>query len=88
MFSFFSKVIAGNEGTAYDYEFNSIDGNSIKLSQYKGKVIVVVNVASRCGYTPQYEDLQTLWSEYESKNLVVLGAPPITSDKNLVIMKK
>ena len=65
MFSFFSKVIAGNSGTAYDYEFNSIDGDLIKLSQYKGKVIVVVNVASRCGYTPQYEDLQTLWSEYE-----------------------
>ena len=42
MFSFFSKVIAGNNGTAYDYEFNSIDGGLIKLSQYKGKVIVVV----------------------------------------------
>ena len=75
MFSFFSKVIAGNNGTAYDYEFNSIDGDLIKLSQYKGKVIVVVNVASRCGYTPQYEDLQTLWSEYKNKNLVVLGVP-------------
>ena len=75
MFSFFSKVIAGNNGTAYDYEFNSIDGDLIKLSQYKGKVIVVVNVASRCGYTPQYEDLQTLWSEYKSKDLVVLGVP-------------
>ena len=75
MFSFFSKVLAGNNGNAYDYEFNSIDGDQIKLSQYKGKVIVVVNVASRCGYTPQYEDLQTLWSEYKSKNLVVLGIP-------------
>ena len=75
MFSFFSKVIAENNGTAYDYEFNSIDGDLIKLSQFKGKVIVVVNVASRCGYTPQYEDLQTLWSEYKSKNLVVLGIP-------------
>ena len=75
MFSFFSKVIAESNGTAYDYEFNSIDGDLIKLSQYKGKVIVVVNVASRCGYTPQYEDLQTLWSEYKSKNLVVLGIP-------------
>ena len=75
MFSFFSKVIAENSGTAYDYEFNSIDGDLIKLSQYRGKVIVVVNVASRCGYTPQYEDLQTLWSEYKNKNLVVLGIP-------------
>ena len=75
MFSFFSKVIAESNGTAYDYEFNSIDGDLIKLSQYKGKVIVVVNVASRCGYTPQYEDLQTLWSKYKSKDLVVLGIP-------------
>ena len=75
MFSFFSKVMAGSNSTAYNYEFNSIDGDLIKLSQYKGKVIVVVNVASRCGYTPQYEDLQTLWSEYKSKDLVVLGVP-------------
>ena len=75
MFSFFSKVTAGSNGTAYDYEFSSIDGNLIKLSHFKGKVVVVVNVASRCGYTPQYEDLQTLWSEYKSKNLVVLGIP-------------
>ena len=75
MFSFFSKVTAETNGTAYDFEFNSIDGDLIKLSQYKDKVIVVVNVASRCGYTPQYEDLQRLWSEYKSKNLVVLGIP-------------
>ena len=75
MFSIFSKVTAGTNSTAYDYEFNSIDGNLIKLSQYKGKVIVVVNVASRCGYTPQYEDLQELWSQYKSKNLIVLGIP-------------
>ena len=75
MFGFFTKVIAENSGTAYDYEFNGINGDLIKLSSYEGKVIVVVNVASRCGYTPQYEDLQTLWSEYENKNLVVLGVP-------------
>ena len=67
--------MAGNNSTAYDYEFNSIDGEIIKLSQYRGKVIVVVNVASRCGYTPQYEDLQRLWSEYKSKDLIVLGVP-------------
>ena len=44
-----------------NFKFNSIDGNLIKLSDYKDKVIVIVNVASRCGYTNQYEDLQTLW---------------------------
>ena len=75
MFSFFTKVVAGSGGTAYDYEFNGINGELIKLSSYKGKVIVVVNVASRCGYTPQYEDLQALWSEYENKNLIILGVP-------------
>ena len=75
MFSFFTKTVAGDNGTAYDYEFNSINGDLIKLNQYKGKVIVVVNVASRCGYTPQYEDLQSLWSKYKDKNLVVLGIP-------------
>ena len=86
MFSFFSKVIAGNSGTAYDYEFNSIDGDLIKLSQYKGKVIVVVNVASRCGYTPQYEDLQRLWSEYKSNDLVTLKK--IFLKKNVKIPKR
>ena len=47
----------------------------IQLSKYRGKVIVVVNVASRCGYTPQYEDLQSLWMNYENKNLVIIGVP-------------
>ena len=75
MFGILEKASANYSKLVYDFEFNSIDGDLIKLSQYKGKVIVVVNVASRCGYTPQYEDLQTLWSEYKSKNLVVLGVP-------------
>ena len=75
MLSFINKAFATNEGSAYDYRFNGIDGNIIKLSDYKNKVIVVVNVASRCGYTPQYEGLQTLWTEYEDKDLVVIGVP-------------
>ena len=75
MFSFFSKATATNNVNAYDFEFNGLDGDLIKLSQYKGKIILVVNVASRCGYTPQYEDLQNLWTEYKNKNLVVLGIP-------------
>ena len=60
MFSFFSKINASADNTAYDYEFNGINGNLIKLSEFKDKVIVIVNVASRCGYTPQYKDLQSL----------------------------
>ena len=75
MFTFFNKAVAENSGVAYDYEFNGIDGDQIKLSDYKDKVIVVVNVASRCGYTPQYEDLQTLYNKYKNKNLIVIGVP-------------
>ena len=75
MLSFFSKVASGSSTNAYDYEFKSIDGDKIKLSDYKGKVIVVVYVASRCGYTPQYEGLQSLWSNYKNKDVIVLGVP-------------
>ena len=75
MFGLFNKVMAENPGLAYDYSFNGIDGGAIKLSDYKDKVIVVVNVASRCGYTPQYEDLQTLYNDYKNKNVVVIGIP-------------
>ena len=75
MFSFFSKVSANYSKLAYDFNFNGIDGNKIELSEYRNKVIVVVNVASRCGYTPQYEGLQTLYSKYKTKNLVVIGVP-------------
>ena len=75
MFSFFSKTNAGYEQLAYEFSFKSIDGGSINLQNYKDHVIVVVNVASRCGFTNQYEDLQNLWSKYKDKNLVVVGVP-------------
>ena len=75
MFSFFNKVYANNQTLAYDYSFNGIDGNLVKLSDFKNKIIIVVNVASRCGYTPQYNDLQKIWSEYKDKNVVVIGVP-------------
>ena len=75
MFGIFTNVNASYSNLAYDYTFNSIDGNKIKLEDFKGKVIVVVNVASRCGYTPQYEDLQELWTNYQKKDLVVIGVP-------------
>ena len=51
MFSFFTKVNAESNGSAYDYEFSGLNGNLIKLSNYKNKIIVIVKVASRCGYT-------------------------------------
>ena len=75
MFSFFSSAQANYDKLAYDFNFKNIDGNIIKLSDYKGKVIVVVNVASRCGFTYQYEGLQSLWENYKNDNLIVLGIP-------------
>ena len=75
MFSFFTKALATDSRSVYEYKFIGLSGDVINLSDYKNKVIVVVNVASRCGYTPQYEDLQTLWSDYKDKNLVVIGVP-------------
>ena len=75
MFSFFSKSNAGYEKLAYEFSFKSIDGSNINLQNYKNNVIVVVNVASRCGFTNQYEDLQNLWSKYKDNNLIVVGVP-------------
>ena len=75
MFSFFNKANAIYTNLAYEYTFDSIDGGKIKLENFKQKIIVVVNVASRCGYTPQYEDLQNLWTKYKDKDVVVIGIP-------------
>ena len=75
MFGMIEKASANYSKLVYDFEFNSIDGSKIKLNDFKNKVLVVVNVASRCGYTPQYEGLQELWSNYKNKNLVVIGVP-------------
>ena len=75
MFGLFSKVSANYTKLAYDFEFNGIEGKTIRLSDYKNKVIVVVNVASRCGFTNQYNGLQKLWTDYKDKDLVVLGVP-------------
>lgn len=59
----------------YDFEVEKIDGKKIKLSDYKNKVILVVNVASRCGFTKQYENLQKIYQKYKDKNFVILGFP-------------
>ncbi|MGD0189720.1 MAG: glutathione peroxidase [Rhizomicrobium sp.] len=61
--------------TAYDFSFRSIDGGPLPLSNFKGKALLVVNVASQCGLTPQYYGLEALWQEKGSKGLVVLGVP-------------
>ena len=75
MFGLINNAHSNYSKLAYDFEFNGIEGDIIKLSKFKDKVIVVVNVASRCGYTSQYEDLQIIWDKYQKKNLIVIGVP-------------
>jgi glutathione peroxidase len=60
--------------TIYDFTMKSIDGKDISLGQFRGKKILIVNVASECGYTPQYKDLQKLYEAYKG-NLIILGFP-------------
>jgi len=61
--------------SVYDFEAKTIDGQTVKLDAYKGKTLLVVNVASKCGFTPQYEGLEALYKKYKDKGLVVLGFP-------------
>ena len=63
------------EDNAFSFKFESIEGNPMPLSDYQGKALLVVNTASQCGFTPQYEGLQSLWEEYKDQGLVVIGIP-------------
>ena len=61
--------------SVYDFEAQTITGQAVKLDQYKGKVVLIVNTASKCGFTPQFEGLEALWKAYEAKGVVILGFP-------------
>lgn len=61
--------------TAHDFSFTAITGEAMPLDQFSGKVVLVVNTASRCGFTPQYDDLQAVYETYRDQGLVVLGVP-------------
>ena len=61
--------------TIYDLTMKSLSNKDIDFSQYKGKVMLIVNTASKCGFTPQYEGLEKLYQKYKDRGLVVLGFP-------------
>ena len=75
MFFFKSSSHAQYEKIFYDFKINSISGDVINLNDYKGKPVLVVNTASYCGFTKQYDELQELWDLYKKKGLIVLGIP-------------
>ena len=72
---FVTNVSGEYDKLAYDFNFNDLDGSPLNLSEYKNKVIVVINVASQCGFTKQYEDMQKIWKKYQSRGIIMLGVP-------------
>src|SRR4029077_11068023 len=68
-------VMAFAASSVYDFTLNSIDGAATPLSSFKGKVVLLVNVASKCGYTPQYAGLEKLYETYKDKGFVIVGVP-------------
>ena len=75
MFFFNNPVFANYEKVFYDFKIESISGDEIDFKDYRNKVILLVNTASYCGFTKQYDGLQKLWDKYKSNGLIVLGVP-------------
>ena len=78
MFFFNNVVKAEYDKTFYDLNIESITGEIINFKEYENKAVLVVNTASYCGFTNQYDELQKLWDSYKSKGLIVLGIPSDT----------
>ncbi len=70
-----ATAFAAPAKSIYDFTLNSIDGQPTPLASYKGKVVMVVNVASKCGFTPQYAALETVYEKYKDKGFVIVGVP-------------
>ena len=75
MLFFKSSSLANYKKIFYDFKIDNISGEEIDFKDYKGKVVLLVNTASYCGFTKQYNDLQELWDKYKSKGLIVLAIP-------------
>jgi glutathione peroxidase len=72
---FLLQTVAARAGSIYDIKVKDIDGKDVSLNDYKGKVLLIVNVASKCGFTPQYKALEVTYEKYKDKGFVVLGFP-------------
>ena len=75
VYNFNTKVNSMENKNFYDFKLESITGEIINFNNYKGKTVLLVNVASNCGFTKQYSDLQNLWEKYKERDLIVLGIP-------------
>jgi len=75
MFTSQKEPVMAGGASVLDFKMRDIDGNEVKLDKYKGKVLLIVNTASKCGYTPQYEGLQSVYTKYKDKGFYVLGFP-------------
>tara|TARA_B100001093_G_scaffold365122_1_gene349885 strand:- start:133 stop:642 length:510 start_codon:yes stop_codon:yes gene_type:complete len=75
MFLFKNSATANYEKVLYDFNIESISGEIIDFKKYKNQAVLIVNTASYCGFTKQFEDLQKLWDIYKSRGLVVIGVP-------------
>lgn len=75
IFLIFSTMAIAQEGTVYNYEVTTLKGDTISLFQFQGKKIMIVNTASKCGFTPQYEQLEEIYKKYKNEGFVVLGFP-------------
>jgi len=72
---FCAAAVMAADKTVYDFTLNSIDGQPAPLAAYKGKVVLLVNVASKCGYTPQYSALESTYEKYKDRGFVIVGIP-------------